>query len=139
MAKYDIISANKGEDFMSIKTGIDIIEVSRIRKNIEKYGEKFLHRVFTENEITYCESKNVQKFQSYAGRFAAKEAVFKALSDDVDNKFEIEWKDIEILNDESGKPRVFLHGKLEKISCYLDVSISHVESMAVANAVAVCE
>ena len=73
---------------MDIKTGIDIIEVSRIKDNIESYGDKFLNRVFTKNEIEYCNSRNVQKYQSYAGRFAAKEAVFKALSENLDNKFD---------------------------------------------------
>lgn len=124
---------------MNIKTGIDIIEVNRIKENIDKYGDKFLSRVYTKNEIEYCESKNVQKFQSYAGRFAAKEAIFKALSDYIDNKFEIEWKDIEILNDESGKPKVYLYGKLNEKFCNIDVSISHIESMAVANSIAVFE
>ena len=71
---------------MLLKTGIDIIEVKRIEEGIEKYGEKFLNRVFTEKEIEYCESKKAQKFQSYAGRFAGKEAVFKAVSAYLDNK-----------------------------------------------------
>lgn len=99
---------------MIIKTGIDIIEVSRIEENITKHGNTFLNRIYTDKEIKYCESKKVQKFQSYAGRFAAKEAVFKAVSEFVENKFDIEWKDIEILNDESGRPFVMFHGNLEK-------------------------
>ena len=66
---------------MIVKTGIDIIEVSRIEDSISKFGNSFLNRVFTEKEIEYCESKKVQKFQSYAGRFAAKEAIFKAISE----------------------------------------------------------
>lgn len=143
---------------MIIKTGIDIIEVSRIEENITKHGNTFLNRIYTDKEIKYCESKKVQKFQSYAGRFAAKEAVFKAVSEFVDNKFDVEWKDIEILNDESGRPFVMFHGKLEEIilrdinvcgvyeknlehecnktsDIEIDLSISHINSVAVASAV----
>ena len=63
---------------MKITCGTDIIEIKRIRESIETIGEKFLQRVFTENEINYCESKGQQKYQHYAARFAAKEAAFKA-------------------------------------------------------------
>lgn len=124
---------------MNFKTGIDIIEVNRIKESIEKYGDKFLNRVFTKKEIDYCESKNVQKFQSYAGRFAAKEAIFKALSENIENKFEIEWKNIEIINNENGKPIVNLYGKLAGNSYNIDVSISHIENMAIANTIVIYE
>ena len=125
---------------MMVRTGIDIIETSRIQEGIEKYGDKFLNRIFTNDEIIYCESKKIQKYQSYAGRFAAKEAVFKALSDRLKNKFEIEWKDIEIINTSSGKPNVLLHGELSKIlntsiPYMIDVSISHIEKIATASCV----
>ena len=122
---------------MIIKTGIDIIEVARIKDNIEKFGDAFLHRIYTDKEIEYCEGKNVQKYQSYAGRFAGKEAIFKAISDSLDNKFEIEWKDIEILNDENGRPYVNLYGKLDGKNMKIDLSISHVNQLAVASAVIV--
>ena len=118
---------------MAVRTGIDIIEVSRIEENIEKFGDKFLQRIYTDKEIEYCESKNVQKYQSYAGRFAAKEAVFKAISGFINDKYELGWKDIEVLNDVNGRPYVnmvsnqlsSLSGKLE-----IDISISHVQGMA---------
>lgn len=125
---------------MNVKTGIDIIEIKRIKESIEKYNEKFLKRVFTESEIQYCEERNSQKYQSYAGRFAGKEAVFKAISDKIDNKFSIEWKDIEIINDENGRPFVNFYGKLKEIiknNCELDISISHVKDMAIANVIVV--
>ena len=64
---------------MKILCGTDIIEISRIKESIENLGDKFLNRVYTQKEIAYCESKKTQKYQSYAVRFAAKEAVFKAL------------------------------------------------------------
>ena len=65
---------------MKIKSGVDIIEVSRIQKSIESLGDKFLNKVYTKKEINYCESTNKMKYQHYAARFAAKEAVFKAIS-----------------------------------------------------------
>lgn len=123
---------------MIIKTGIDIIDVSRIEKNIMKFGDSFLNRIYTEKEIEYCESKNVQKYQSYAGRFASKEACFKALSDFLDNKFEITWTDIEILNDKNGRPIVNYYGKqIENLK--IDLSISHLNTIAVASVVVTLE
>ena len=118
-----------------IKTGIDIIEVTRIEQNVDKYGEKFLKRIFTEKEINYCESRNVQKYQSYAGRFAAKEAVFKAISPIINNKYDIGWKNIEILKKQDGRPYVnLLNMNLSKVK--IDISISHVKDVATATAVA---
>ena len=123
---------------MNLRTGIDVIEVKRIEESINKYGKKFLNRVFTEQEIQYCESKKTQKFQSYAGRFAAKEAVFKALSECIDNKFDIQWKDIEVLNDKNGRPYVVLQGKFSEIKSNIidiDISISHIADTAIASIV----
>lgn len=65
---------------MAVSCGNDIIKVSRIKDSIEKIGESFIKRVYTEEEINYCESRRMCKYQSYAVRFAAKEAVYKALS-----------------------------------------------------------
>lgn len=124
---------------MNLKTGIDIIEVSRVQENIEKFGDRFLNRIFTEEEIKYCESKNLQKFQSYAGRFAAKEATFKAISGILGNKYEIKWKDIEILNDENGRPFIKWNGNMKNLfkkGTEIDISISHVQETAVASVVA---
>lgn len=123
---------------MNIKTGIDIIEVERIKNSIEKFNDNFLNRVFTKDEIQYCEARKTQKFQSYAGRFAGKEAVFKAISETLENKFSIEWKEIEILNDKNGRPFVDFYGKLKEIigSDYkIDISISHIGEVAVASVV----
>lgn len=123
---------------MIIKTGIDVIEVSRIKENIIKFGDVFLNRIYTKKEIDYCESKKVQKYQSYAGRFAAKEAIFKAVSECLDSKFDIEWKDIEILNDVNGRPFVNFYGNIAnklKEKYEIDVSISHIGEIAIANTV----
>ena len=72
---------------MKICCGTDIIEIERIKQSIEdkKTGEAFKRRVYTQNEIDYCESKGAQKYQHYAARFAAKEAVFKAISEKIEN------------------------------------------------------
>lgn len=127
---------------MVIKTGVDIIEVERIKDNIEKYEDKFLNKVFTKNEIEYCESKKMQKYQSYAARFAAKEAVFKSISELLNNKFDIEWKDIEVLKESNGRPYVRLNdnliNKLDKQfsnNVNIDISISHINELAIASVV----
>ena len=121
---------------MKILTGTDIIEISRIKESIESLGDSFKNKIYTEKEIEYCESKRNAKYQHYAGRFASKEAIFKAVSELLDNKFEISWKDAEILNDENGKPRVtFMNKKLADKIENADISISHCKEYAVANVV----
>ena len=119
---------------MKIKTGIDIIEIERIKQSIEETDGKFCERVYTKKEIEYCESKKAQKYQHYAARFAAKEAVFKAISQFLESNYDIEWKEIEILNDENGRPYVNLL-KDNIILDGIDISISHCKSYAIANVV----
>lgn len=119
---------------MKIKTGIDIIEIERIKQSIEETDGKFCERVYTKKEIEYCESKKAQKYQHYAARFAAKEAVFKAISQFLESNYDIEWKEIEILNDENGRPYVNLL-KDNIILDVIDISISHCKSYAIANVV----
>ena len=117
---------------MKVKCGTDIIEIERIRKSIEELGQSFLKKVYTENEIKYCESKGKQKYQHYAARFAVKEATFKAISDQLDSKFQITWTDIETNNDDNGRPIININnidnGEIENI----DVSISHCKQYATA-------
>ncbi len=120
---------------MKIKTGTDMIEIERVQKSIENTDGKFCDRVYTANEIKYCESKNVQKYQHYAARFAAKEAVFKAISDSLKDKFDIDWKQIEILNDENGRPYVKLNENYMKNIENIDISLSHCKNYATANVV----
>lgn len=118
---------------MQIKTGIDIIEVNRIEKSINTLGKDFLKRVYTEYEIEYCNSKNNMKYQHFAARFAAKEAIFKAISDLLDNKYDITWTDIEIKNDKTGKP-IFCIKKLKNANILSkDLSISHIKEYAIAS------
>jgi len=119
---------------MKILCGIDIIEVERIQETIESLGEAFLSKVYTKNEIAYCENKKTQKYQSYAARFAAKEAVFKALSKELNGRYEITWKNIEVLNEETGRPKINLIEVDKKITS-IDVSLSHIKETAIASVV----
>ncbi len=118
---------------MKVTCGTDIIEISRIKESIEKNGKAFLERVFTENEIEYCESKKKQKYQHYAARFAAKEAAFKALSWKIGDKYSVCWKDFEVINTEQGRPTLKIIGVDLKDIEDIDISISHCKEYAVAN------
>lgn len=120
---------------MKIACGTDIIEIERVKESIENLGEKFLERVYTKKEIEYCESKKKQKYQHYAARFAAKEALFKAISWKLEDKYEICWKDIEVLNNKQGRPELKVIGVDLKNIENIDISISHCKSYAVANVV----
>lgn len=120
---------------MKLTCGTDIIEIQRIKEAIENLGEKFLKRVYTQEEIIYCNSHHMAKYQHFAARFAAKEAVFKALSYQILNKYQIEWTNIEIKNDKQGKPYVVLHEIATNKIETMDISISHCKTYAVANAV----
>lgn len=121
---------------MNITCGTDIIEISRIKEAItSNIGEKFLERIYTKKEIEYCNLKNNQKFQHFAARFAAKEAVFKAISKELNNKFDIEWRKIQIENDNFGRPYVIIdHEIFSKIDC-IDLSMSHCKEYATATAI----
>ena len=114
--------------------GIDIIEVSRIRSMMEKYGDKFFKRILTENEIDYCKSF-VNAELHFAGRFASKEAYSKAIGTGISKNFG--WKDIEILNDPRGKPYIHHIKESDYSNNYFDISISHTKEYACA--VVICE
>lgn len=120
---------------MRVTCGVDIIEIDRIKDSIEDIGEKFLKKVFTDKEIEYCESRKGQKYQHYAGRFAAKEAAFKAISSNLSDKYSVDWKDFEVINDKQGRPQINITNidtnKIESI----DISISHCKLYATANVV----
>ena len=122
---------------MKIKCGTDIIEIDRIKESIESLGNRFLQRVFTEREIQYCESKKAQKYQHYAARFAAKEATFKAISEILEDKYELTWSDYEVLNEETGKPSIKILGREIEELDNIDLSISHCKQYAVATVIAV--
>ena len=119
--------------------GTDIVECVRIRKMIEDHGELFLQRVYTEKEIRYCNSRR-RATEHFAGRWAAKEAVLKALG--TGWRRGISWRDIEIRNDVSGQPKVAVRGEAKEIAKKLRlddvlISISHCRTFATAFAVAI--
>lgn len=118
-------------------TGIDIIEISRIKNAVIRWKDSFLRRIFTENEINYSQAKKFS-YQHLAARFAAKEAVLKAIGDSSIHR--INLREVEVLNDESGKPFIRLSGEAKKIKekkkiSDIIISMSHTHKLAVANAI----
>ncbi len=118
---------------MNIKTGVDIIEVDRIQKAIENQGESFLNRVYTKNEIAHCNNTGKMIYQHYAARFAAKEAIYKAISDIISPNENNILNKIEITNTKSGKPIANLEAlHIENIES-MDLSLSHIKNYAIAS------
>jgi len=110
---------------MVLGVGIDIIEIDRIKESIDKFGDQFLNKVFTKKEIEYSVSK-ANKYQHFAARFAAKEAIYKALSSDTNKVYS--WQDVEIYNEVNGLPKVKLFGSLKDYlneDKELKISMSH--------------
>jgi holo-[acyl-carrier protein] synthase len=116
--------------------GTDIIEINRVKAAIENCRDgRFSARVFTSEEIKYCESKNAAKYQSYAARFAGKEALSKAFGTGIGKN--ASFSEIEILNDKFGKPYVILYGKTKEYydslgASGISISLSHCKDYAVA-------
>lgn len=121
---------------MILGIGNDIIEIARVKASIERYSHRFLDRVFTRSEQEYC-LRHINSWLNFAGRFAAKEAVVKSLGTGFTGG--LDWLDIEILNDELGKPCVYFSdkakGKLGEVEVM--ISISHCREYATAFAVRV--
>jgi holo-[acyl-carrier protein] synthase len=122
---------------MILRTGIDLIEIARIRAAIERHGERFSRRIFTPAELAYCAGR----FESLAARFAAKEAVSKSLGTGIGP---VSWLEIEIRGGEYEMPAVILHERAERIAKELrlttwSVSLSHSETHAIALVVAMGE
>ena len=118
--------------------GIDVIEVERIEEALAEFGERFLSRVFTENEREYCD-RGQRPAIHYAARWAAKEAVSKALGTGIGKS--IGWQDMEVCRLASGEPELILHGRgqsfaEEKGVVQVKISLTHAKSYAAANAVA---
>jgi holo-[acyl-carrier protein] synthase len=114
--------------------GNDIIEVERLQKSLDRQGQPFYDRLFTDREQQYCRQFK-EPMPHFAGRFAAKEAIAKALGTGLGAR--VQWQDIEVLNDALGKPIVFLSETLQKEfdNPHLLVSISHTASYATAVAI----
>ncbi len=122
---------------MIVGTGIDITETQRIQESFERYGERFRDRIYTPEEIAYCERfKN--KAERYAARFAAKEATFKALG--TGWRSGIRWLDVEVIHQPSGKPELALRGRAQEVARQLGVvraavSLSHANHYVVAQVI----
>lgn len=113
-----------------LRTGVDILEIKRLEQSIKKYGARFIHRIFTEREIH--DAKN--RIESLAVRFAAKEAVSKALGTGIGP---ISWKEIEVVHGVAHEPNLELSGNAKKIALDLgidqwSVSLSHTRNLAIA-------
>lgn len=112
---------------MILGSGIDIIEIARIKKAVDRWGDDFLKHIFNPEEIAYC-SRHKNPYQHYAARFAAKEAVFKAVGD-----LKLTWKDVTITHDSDGKP-ICVHQSAQFTKKIL-ISLSHCKDYAVASAI----
>lgn len=122
---------------MIVGTGIDIAEVPRIRQSIERFGDRFLQRVFTPGEIRYCDSK-ANRFERYAARFAAKEAAMKALGTGWNHG--VRWRDCEVIRMPGGRPTIAFHGKAGEFAAKLGMknaalSITHTAEQALAQVI----
>ncbi len=114
--------------------GIDLVEKQRFRTVMQRWGDRFLSRMFTDAEIKLCRTKG-DSFDAFAVRFAAKEAVLKAVGTGWTNGSS--WQDIEILNGEKGRPVVRLHGAVLRIAgeCRVHLSLTHEKGNAAAVAI----
>ena len=122
---------------MIVGTGVDLAEVARIRKSIERFGDKFIERIYTPAEIAYVERK-ANKFERYAARFAAKEAGMKAIG--TGWRRGVRWQDFEVVNLPSGKPTLLLHGVAARFAEKLGVknialSITHTAELGMAHVI----
>ena len=118
-------------------TGIDIVEIPRMRDAVKKWGGSFISKIFTPREIKYSNSKRFSE-QHFAARFAAKEAVVKAFGEP--NKYPVRWTDIEVINNEEGKPVIEFRGdalklKKKKKIDEIVVSMSHSRNYAIASVI----
>jgi holo-[acyl-carrier protein] synthase len=122
---------------MIVGTGIDIAEVPRIRQSIERFGDRFLQRIFTAGEIRYCDSK-MNRYERYAARFAAKEAAMKALGTGWNHG--VSWRDCEVVRMPGGRPTIAFHGKAGEFAAKLGMknaalSITHTAEQAIAQVI----
>jgi holo-[acyl-carrier protein] synthase len=122
---------------MIVGTGIDIAEVRRIAESMQRFGDRFLRRVFTEAEIRYCDSK-ANRAERYAARFAAKEAAMKALGTGWSQG--VRWRDLEVTRQPGGRPSLAFHGKAADFAAMLGakhvaLSLSHTSEQAIAQVI----
>lgn len=119
---------------MIVGSGVDMMEIARIEEAITRYGDRFCQRIFLPREIAYCRQKR-NAAESFAARFAAKEAAAKALGTGIQNG--VGWRDIEVVRAASGRPSLFFHGRAAACAEQLGVrhasiSLTHTRSHALA-------
>ena len=120
---------------MPIGCGVDVVELSRFRKAVTRGGEMFMRRVFTSQERAYAEARPKTALLHLAGRFAAKEAVIKAVSQ-IDPRRVLAMNQVEVKNDRLGRPHIVLRdGRPSRLKIH--ISLSHVDTVAVASAIAI--
>src|SRR5258708_729210 len=122
---------------MIVGTGIDIAEVPRIRQAMERFGGRFLQRIYTADEIRYCDSK-ANRVERFAARFAAKEAAMKALGTGWNHG--VRWRDCEVVRLPGGRPTMTFHGRAGEFAARLGVknaalSLSHTAEQAIAQVI----
>ena len=118
-----------------VGTGVDLVEVPRFRKSVKRWGGRMLARIFTPAELAYCRTYH-DPYEHLAVRFAAKEAVVKALG--APKGLGLEWKDVEISHAQTGQPKVILRGTMRRWQkLQMHISLSHTEQYAVATVFAV--
>ncbi|MCU1284238.1 MAG: phosphopantetheine--protein transferase domain protein [Acidobacteriales bacterium] len=121
-----------------VGTGVDITEVARVAASIARFGERFLNRVFTPAEIAYCQSKKRGAAESFAARFAAKEAAMKAIGTGL--RRGVTWHDVEVAREPGGRPTIIFSGKAAEFAAKLgmrrvSLSLTHTEHQAMAQVI----
>ena len=124
---------------MVLGLGTDITEVHRIQASLERYGQPFLNRIYTVGEIAYCQARKKTAAQSYAARFAAKEAAAKALGTGISRG--VTWQELEVIRNRGEAPQILLHGRAAEIArargiTRLTLSLTHTTAIAMAVVIA---
>jgi len=124
-------------DSMIVGSGIDLAEIGRIQQSIDRYGSRFLNRIYTAGEQAYCLRRR-KSAESFAARFAAKEAGAKALGTGISRG--VNWLEIEVVREQGGRPKLQFHGRAAQIAAHLGVahaalSITHTADLAMASVV----
>src|SRR5438874_10876878 len=124
---------------MILGMGTDLIEIERVQQSIDQFGDRFLRRIYTEGEIAYCMRKKKHSAESFAARFAAKEAGAKAIGTGISRG--VSWKELEVRRLPGQRPELFLHGRAAEIATALGIrrlslSLTHTRGMAMAVGIA---
>jgi holo-[acyl-carrier protein] synthase len=127
-----------GAEAMIVGTGTDLTEISRIKQTLERYGERFIERIFTPAEVRYCQRKRQNASESFAARFAAKEAGAKALGTGIAKG--VSWQEIEVTHLPGGRPTLLFHGRAAERAAVMGVtaahlSLSHGRDIAIATVI----